>query len=197
MGEKESLFEGRDRPKTVWDGGGMQPENSTPVTYVFIDAANVIYRHGNERLWKIDLKKLIKYLQERFGASKIFYFGGIDYQNAAQMSIYRRMLEWGYELRFNPVKHFVNDRGERYLKADVDSRMTFEIMRLFPEYDRAVILTGDGDFYWVLEYICKQKTDVRLLASPAKTAKELKQLFGHKFTNFDDLKKWLEYLGDS
>lgn len=96
-------------------------------------------------------------------------------------------------MKLNPVKHFVNERGERYTKADVDSRMTFDMMRYFSDYDRAVVLTGDGDFYWVLEHLLKHKERVWLLASPRKTAKELRTLLAHRFTSLDDTRRFLEF----
>ncbi len=167
-------------------------KNRDIVTYAFVDAANIIYRDSDPHPWKIDLKKLLKYLSERFGAVKIFYYGGIDHQNKTQVHLYHTMEYWGYELRLNRVKRFINERGEPYLKADVDSRLTFDMMRLFHEYDRAVVLTGDGDFYWVLEYLLRHKEKVWLLASPRKTAKELKQLFGYRFSSLDDTRRLLE-----
>ena len=32
-------------------------------------------------------------------------------------------------------------------KADVDSVMTFEMMRRVNEYESAIVMTGDGDYY--------------------------------------------------
>lgn len=181
-------------PKRNEEAGAFVAARRCLSTYAFIDAANVIYHNSDFNPWKIDLRKLIKYLNERFGVSKTFYYGGIDDRNKVQVRICQKMKSWGFILRLNPVKHFVNDRGEWYTKADVDSRMTFEMMHLLPEYDRAVVLTGDGDFFWVLDYLLQQKERVWLLASPKKTAKELKTLFGHRFTSLDDTRRWIEYI---
>ena len=170
----------------------MIEEKPKPVTYAFVDAANIIYRDAEPSPWKIDLKKLIKYLRERFIASRVLYFGGVDHQNRTQIDLYRKLESWGYELHLNSVKRFVNQQGKWYLKADVDSRMTFEMMRLLPEYDRAVVLTGDGDFFWVLQCMRYSK-DVFLLASHRKTASELKRLFQHKCISLEDAREWLEY----
>lgn len=163
------------------------------VTYAFVDAANVIYRPSDVNGWKIDLRKLLQYLQERFGASKVFYFGGLDERNPKQVRISRKLQAWGYDLRLNPVKRFRDEQGKWYLKADVDARLVFEAMQCQEEYDRAVFLTGDGDFFWMLEYLAKWKEKIWLLASPRKTAKELKKLFGPDFANLDNLRPRLEY----
>lgn len=193
--EKESVRASRDTIHRAWNCGCMNGvPRQKPVTYAFVDAANIVYRDTLPDPWKIDLKELIGYLQEHFGASKVLYFGGVDSQNTTQIRLYQKMRTWGYELHLNPIKRFVNEQGKSYVKADVDSHMTFEMMRLFPQYHRAVVLTGDGDFYWVLQYLLGQKDCVWLLSSHRKTAKELKQLFGHRCISLDDTRQWIEYM---
>src|SRR3989338_4707842 len=162
------------------------------ITYAFVDAANIIYRDSDNEPWKIDLKKLITYLKERFEAERILYYGGVDNSNAVQLRLYERLKEWGYELRLNPIKRFINDRGEWYLKADVDARLAFEAMRYKEKYDRAVFLTGDGDFYWLLKYLLQEKDKIWVVSSPGKTAKELKKLVKGDFANLDNLRSRLE-----
>lgn len=52
-------------------------------TYAFIDASNLFYGGEKSLGWKIDYRKLLKYLKKRYQAKKVFYFGGIeihDYQ---------------------------------------------------------------------------------------------------------------------
>ena len=47
-------------------------------TYVYIDASNLFYGGEKSLGWKIDYKKLHTYLQEKYGATRIFYFGGVE-----------------------------------------------------------------------------------------------------------------------
>lgn len=123
--------------------------------------------------------------------------GGVDHENVKQLRFYEKLGELGYSLRLVPVKIFQNGRK----KADVDARLAFEAARLFPEFDRAVFLTGDGDFYWMFEYFLGKSDhevagkDVRLLAFNKSTAKELKQLFGGRFTDLSRLRDKLEFVG--
>ena len=53
-------------------------------TYVFIDASNIIYGASNNG-WKMDFKKLIKYLKKRFRVNKVFYYAGLDPENKKQL----------------------------------------------------------------------------------------------------------------
>ena len=47
-------------------------------TYAYIDASNLFYGGEKSLGWKIDYKKLFNYLQETYGVSKIYYFGGVE-----------------------------------------------------------------------------------------------------------------------
>ncbi|MDP3955843.1 MAG: NYN domain-containing protein [bacterium] len=47
-------------------------------TYVFVDASNLFYGGEKSLGWKIDYKKLLAYLKEKYGATHIFYFGGVE-----------------------------------------------------------------------------------------------------------------------
>ncbi len=47
-------------------------------TYAFIDASNLFYGGEKSLGWKIDYAKLLEYLKHKYGASKAFYFGGVE-----------------------------------------------------------------------------------------------------------------------
>lgn len=156
--------------------------------YVFIDATNIIYGTSYYG-WKMDFKKLYKYLITRYKAKVIYYYAGVDNSNIKQLHFYEKLTDFGYKLRLVPVKKF----SDGHKKADVDSRMTFEMMKMDKKFDKAVIMTGDGDYYWVLEYLLKNKKMVKLISHNKNTAQELKKLFGNNFTTLDSIKdivKW-------
>src|SRR3989344_1139478 len=137
------------------------------ITYVFIDATNIIYgatRSG----WRMDFEKLAKYLRERFYAKQILYYAGVDDENKKQLKFYEKLQEFGYTLLLVPVKRFRD--GNK--KADVDSRMTFEMMLYFDKYDEVIVFTGDGDYYWVLEYLLLKKNSVKLFGAGKSIARE-------------------------
>lgn len=52
--------------------------NNTPITYAYVDASNLFYGGKKSLGWSVDFEKLYKYLQDRFQASKIIYFGGVE-----------------------------------------------------------------------------------------------------------------------
>ena len=142
--------------------------------------------------WKMDFAKLAKYLRERYGAEKIFYYAGLDAENKKQLKFYEKLQEFDYVLRLVPLKVFADGKK----KGDVDSRMTFEMMKLFPEYGEAIVLTGDGDYYWVLEYLLEEKKGLKIISFRNRTARELRKLVGEKFTDLTRLKDLLEWKVD-
>lgn len=46
--------------------------------YAFIDASNLFYGGVKSLGWRIDYKKLIKYIKSSYNVKRVFYYGGID-----------------------------------------------------------------------------------------------------------------------
>lgn len=159
-------------------------------TYIFIDASNIIYG-ARSYGWKMDFEKLFRYLATRFQATRILYYAGLDNGNKQQLQFYEKLQQFGYELRLVPVKSFKDGRK----KADVDARMTFEAMKYADEYEKAIFLTGDGDYYWLFEDLLKRGKDIKLIAYKTSVARELRQLFGGSFTDISRLKHLLGFNG--
>lgn len=158
-----------------------------PATFVFIDASNLMY--GSTRVgWKVDYEKLASYLCYRFNVSRLNYFAGVDKNNSKQLRFYHVLEKLRFKLYLVPVKTFKD--GSR--KADVDSRLTVEAIKNMSKYDKAIFITGDGDYYWLFEYLLEEKKQINLLGFYHNTAKELKQLFRGNFIGIEDLKEALE-----
>src|SRR3989338_3100290 len=128
--------------------------------YAFIDSQNLnlgtsksIYR--NKKLiykgWKLDFKKFRKYLADKFRVEKALLFIGYIKKNER---LYRSLKGFGYKLVFKPT---VND-NEGKPKGNVDAELVLYSAAIeFSNYDKAVIVSGDGDFYCLHEYLEKYK----------------------------------------
>ena len=46
--------------------------------HAFIDASNLFYGGEKSLGWKIDYEKLMHYLENKYGVSQVFYFGGVE-----------------------------------------------------------------------------------------------------------------------
>lgn len=161
-------------------------------TYAFIDASNIIYGTRDEG-WKMDFKKLFKYLSERYKCKKIYYFAGLDDKNLKQIKFYKLLSKIGYELILKPVKIYIQPDGSKTRKANCDVDLTFFAMRDISKYDRGIFLSGDGDFYILLKYLVGTKKSVIVLANSRRTAKEIKTLDRIQFNDLGTLKNTLDF----
>ncbi|MEQ1561619.1 MAG: NYN domain-containing protein, partial [Nitrospira sp.] len=192
--------------------------------------------YGGEKSlgWKIDYKKLLGYLKEKYDVNRTFYFGGVeihnfkyDYQkdetvplaqlesylqdliktkgkelNEAELLLigrhlqrvrfYLKLLEFGYRLFLKPVKMYNQDDGTTKRKANCDVDMAFHLMKERDEFDRAVVLSGDGDFLPVLKYLKECDKEVIILGRGNRTAKEIKQFAGSNFRDFEYLREQIK-----
>ncbi len=104
---------------------------------------------------------------------------------------YRKLAEFGYTLSLKPVKSYEQEDGMVRRKANCDVEMTFRLMKDIDDLDRAVILSGDGDFLPVLKHLKYKKKQVIVLARGPRTAKEIRQFAGSNFRDFEYLRELL------
>lgn len=50
-------------------------------TFAFVDASNLFYGGEKSLGWKIDYRKLLIYLKEKYRVKRVFYFGGVELHN--------------------------------------------------------------------------------------------------------------------
>jgi uncharacterized LabA/DUF88 family protein len=204
-------------------------------TYAFIDASNLFYGGEKNLGWKIDYKKLLEYLKDKYSVSHVFYFGGVeihdfeyDYQknetvplnelekhltasiknkgaklneadlllmgrHLKRINFYQKLNNFGYKLYLKPVKLYDQEDGTTKRKANCDVDMAFHLMKEKDNFNKAIILSGDGDFLPVLKYLREKSKDVLIFARGSRTAKEIKQFAGDKFLDFTRLEHKLKY----
>lgn len=105
------------------------------------------------------------------------------------MKFYLKLQEFGYLLFLKPVKAYDQEDGTTKKKANCDVDMAFWLMKEKDEYDRVIILSGDGDFLPVLKYLQNEcKKEVFVLARGRRTAKEIRRFAGSNFKDFEYLK---------
>lgn len=110
-----------------------------------------------------------------------------------RVHFYRKLEQFGYTLVLKPVKTYEDDEGNLRRKANCDVDMTYYMMRERDEFERAIVLSGDGDFLPVLKFLQANDKEVLLLARGPRTAKEIKQFAGSKFRDFEYLRERLRW----
>lgn len=132
-----------------------------PIVYAFIDSQNLnlsvskdIKRKGY-RGWRLDFKKFFIYLRAKYSVSKAFLF--IGYKKEYQ-KLYDHLTTAGYEIIFKPI---LEPKGKT--KGNVDAELVLHAMDEISRYDKAIIVSGDGDFHCLVEYLLKKGKLYKLL----------------------------------
>lgn len=87
----------------------------------------------------------------------------------------------------------MDEDGKTVKKANCDVDMTFDLMRMMEQYSEAIILSGDGDFAIVLNYLKRKGRNITVLARAERTAREMRQIAGSNFRDFHYLREVLRY----
>jgi len=109
-----------------------------------------------------------------------------------RVRFYKKLDDFGYSLFLKPVKLYEQEDGLTRRKANCDVDMALRLMKEKDNFDRAIILSGDGDFLPVLKYMRKIKKKVLILSRGPRTAKEIRQFAGSDFRDFEYLRELLK-----
>ena len=140
----------------------QQKENN----FAFIDSQNVYKGTKRDLGWEIDWARFRIYLQHKYRATQAYLFIGFMPEHN---DIYDELQKAGFTLKFKPVL----PDGESGVKGNVDADMVLQAMIDYPHYDKAVLITSDGDFYSLARYLYDNKKLAAVLSPHRKTCSSL------------------------
>ena len=161
---------------------------SNKPNYAFIDSQNL--NLGVRELgWKIDLKRFRVYLHEKYHVQKAFVFIGYlpKYDD-----MYAALSDYGFICIFRPT--LTNKDGTT--KGNCDAELVLQAMIEYKNYNKAVIVSGDGDFQCLAKYLHEQdKLGILLVPNQKKYSALLKfDIFKPHLRFVSDLRTKLEYV---
>ena len=169
--------------------------------YAYIDGANLHYTY--EKLdWRLDYQKLLDHLRIKYVVIVAHYFIGKTPSNEAISS---KLSSYGYNIKRKDPSWYdtkeevclhcgevVKPSEERY-KADVDSYLTLQVMSDINDFDKAVLITSDGDFDELVKRLVRQDK-LRMVFAPCRAgcSKLLKRAAVDKIAFIDEYRADLE-----
>jgi uncharacterized LabA/DUF88 family protein len=78
------------------------------------------------------------------------------------------------------------------VKGNVDADLVLYAMKEMPNYEKAIIVSGDGDFHGLIEYLAQQGRLANVLTPNWQYSSLLKQ-FEDYIVRLDQLRRQLEY----
>jgi len=110
-----------------------------------------------------------------------------------RVRFYLKLKEFGYRLMLKPVKTYEDEDGNPLRKANCDVDMTLLMTTEKDSFDRAIVLSGDGDFLPALKHLRENGKEVLILSRGPRTAREIKRFAGGQFLDFEYLRTYVEF----
>jgi len=156
--------------------------------FAFIDSQNLNLGVQSEG-WKIDYRKLRLYLRNKYNIDKAYMFIG---KIPGNEGLYSSLEKSGFILVYKPTVAYVVN-GKRTMKGNVDAELVlYAAAKVYTDYDKAIIISGDGDFQCLAEYLADNSKLLRIIVPNKKYSKLLRK-FTTYITRIDILKNKLEY----
>jgi len=155
--------------------------------YAFIDSQN-LNLGIRESGWVLDFRKFRVYLKEKYGVTKAFLFIGYIGGNN---DLYSYLQDSGYICIFKPTLKY----RDGSTKGNCDAELVLQAMIEYPNFDQAVLVTGDGDFYCLIKFLLeKGKIKNVLIPNRLKFSALLKWKIFRPFLRYlNDLESRLDY----
>jgi len=153
--------------------------------YAFIDSQNLNLSIQGQG-WKLDFKRFRKYLDDKYGVTKAFIFIGYI---ATNESLYTALQMYGYILIFKPTLTLPSGKP----KGNIDAELVLHAMIKYSNYKKAIIVSGDGDFYCLIEHLKKREKLERVIIPDRYKFSSLLRELTSDMVFMNDLKDKLDY----
>jgi uncharacterized LabA/DUF88 family protein len=131
--------------------------NQAAKNFAFIDGQNLHLGLKDIDIM-LDFRRFRIYLRDRLQVVEAYYFIGYMPE---QQKLYTNLQRAGFVLQFKEVSR---DRDGK-AKGNVDVDLTLGAVSKMADYDKAVIVTSDGDFASLVSYLI-EKDKLRTVLSP-------------------------------
>src|SRR3990167_8975859 len=164
-----------------------------PRVYAFIDSQN-LNLCTQKMGWKMNWRKFRDFLQVKYNVSKAFMFIGYISENE---DLYNQLHDAGYIIVLKPTVEHKNtdeqkDAPRMMTKGNVDVELVLYAMKEISNYDKAIIVSGDGDFYSLVEYLEKKGRLANIMAPNWQYSSLLKP-YDNYIVRLDQMRRELAY----
>lgn len=171
-----------------------QPLKKQPTTYAFIDSQNL--NLGVKKVgWKMDWRKFRDYLQVEHNVSRAYMFIGYMPEN---VQMYEQLHDLGYLIVLKPTVGMNMTPEEKaktekvLIKGNIDAELVLYAMKEMPNYQQAIIVSGDGDFYCLAEYLADKKR-LKHIMTPNRQYSSLLKPYEQYIIRIDELRNKLQH----
>lgn len=158
----------------------------------FVDGQN-LHLGTAEDHWRVDHARLRVYLRDKYSVREAYYFLG--YVSEGHQELYNNLQKAGFIVIFK--EHQESFEGTK--KGNVDTDIVFEVMKsvIEEDFDKVVLISGDGDYKKVVDYLIKKNKFEKILFPNQKFASSLyKKMTAKYYSHLGDpsLRRKIEYI---
>jgi uncharacterized LabA/DUF88 family protein len=153
------------------------------IIYAFIDSQNLNLGVKSQG-WKLDWRKFRQYLSDKYNVTQAYSFIGYKPGNEG---LYTSLQKKGYIVILKPTMELPGGK----VKGNVDAELVLHTMIQYPNYSKAIIVSGDADFHCLIEYLVHQNKLLHLITPNLKYSRLLKKYSGY-IIRVDQLRGSLE-----
>jgi uncharacterized LabA/DUF88 family protein len=158
-------------------------DDKTNTIFAFIDSQNL--NLGVKSLgWNLDWRKFRQYLRNKYAVTKAFLFIG---NKPGNEELYESLERKGFIVILKPTIQLPDGT----IKGNVDAELVLHSMIQYPNYSKAIIVSGDGDFYCLAEYL-GQNNKLLHIITPNETYSHILSRFSGFIVRVDQLRSSLE-----
>ncbi|QQS19362.1 NYN domain-containing protein [Candidatus Saccharibacteria bacterium] len=222
MTENQKTGQGGRKPWWVKRKQGAKPVVAPPKpkgNYAFIDSQNL--NLGVQKIgWKMDWHKFREWLKSEYNVEQAFMFIGYMPDNESlyeQMYAHGFLVVLKPTVDIKPTQQVkavedsstlsgvskpskpgenmgkkTEETEKSQVKGNIDADLVLYAMKELPNYDKAVIVSGDGDFFSLIEYLRDEKKLLKVLA-PNRRFSTLLQGFDEYIEGIDQHRRELAY----
>jgi uncharacterized LabA/DUF88 family protein len=161
---------------------------------IFVDGANMFYTQKKGLGWFFDPAKLIATLKGDDRLTDAFWYVGLRRPLDPRDESFLRFLTWaGYVVRTRDLKAVYDpETGEMALRANLDVQIVMDMFNSVNNYDKAILVSGDGDFERALELLRSRGKQITVVSTQNWISADLRMAIGSHFLDLQDLREKIE-----
>ncbi len=153
---------------------------------VFVDVQNMYYSAKNLYNAKVNFGKILETaIADRKLVRAVAYL--IKAQNPEEQKFFEALENQGFELKMKDLQIFTSGLK----KGDWDVGITVDVVRLSDKLDVTILVTGDGDFLPLIDYIKNRGQVAEVIAFGESASTKLKEAADDFIDLSEDRKKYL------
>ena len=153
---------------------------------ILIDVQNLYHSARNLYTARVNFREILKLATSQRSLIRAFAYV-VRTKTGEEKPFFEALIKAGFETRVRDLQEFYGGMK----KADWDVGITIDAVRIAPSVDTIVLVSGDGDFLQLVEYLKNQGKRVEIIAFGRSASAKLKEVADEFIDLEKDKEKYL------